>query len=596
MFKHNHSHRQPGLFGIDAQLTEPQRGRLLRTWGAAFYDLVFSRIDESIFEPLYMGGRGRPNAPVNALAAACVLMHHNGWTVDELREQVEFNLVTRKALGLDNLGDAPFCRATFFNFQSRMHMHFLRTGENLLGKLFDVLTARQLKELGVKTGVQRADSFQAMSNIAKLSRVQLLIEVLSRLHRRAAAEGLDPVSSVTAPHAAEPSRRQVYKLRGEDAPAKLLELSDAYAKAAAAVRSLSAERLDALAGVELEAFSRVFSEQFREVAGGLSPKKPVDVGSGSLQSPDDLDATYRVKSGKEFRGQVVSVAETADPGNAFNLVVDVAVAPNNVDDSRILAGRLEAMKAKTPDLAELHTDAGYASPGNDAAMEKLGVTHAETAVKGRKAMVPIHMDKNVLGGFDACCPRQAAVCRPCARGGWKAVFDRRACADCPMSADCPAPPDKAGDRVFRFDAARAAANERARNISKLPPERRTIRSNVEATMKEFTAGFNHKGKLRVRGAFACALYAFSTAVGINFGRIHRHLAAGDGGGRAPALGMVAGNMPEMRDQGDIVAKTQEKRTYAPIPARLNASVLANPSLWIEFMARSMLSNRLPAAA
>ena len=35
--------------------------------------------------------------------------------------------------------------------------------------------------------------------------------------------------------------------------------------------------------------------------------------------------------------------------------------------------------------------------------------------------------------------------------------------------------------------------------------------------------FNHKGKLRLRGKFKTILFAFAMSIGINFGRILRHL-------------------------------------------------------------------------
>ena len=62
----------------------------------------------------------------------------------------------------------------------------------------------------------------------------------------------------------------------------------------------------------------------------------------------------------------------------------------------------------------------------------------------------------------------------------------------------------------------------------IPNERRKIRPNIEATIKEFTKSFNHKGKLRYRGAFRTALYALGTTIGINFGRIYRYICIDNG--------------------------------------------------------------------
>jgi len=44
---------------------------------------------------------------------------------------------------------------------------------------------------------------------------------------------------------------------------------------------------------------------------------------------------------------------------------------------------------------------------------------------------------------------------------------------------------------------------------------------VEATVKEFSGVFNHKGKLPYRGAFRTQVYAYCMAIGVNFGRVAR---------------------------------------------------------------------------
>ena len=73
-------------------------------------------------------------------------------------------------------------------------------------------------------------------------------------------------------------------------------------------------------------------------------------------------------------------------------------------------------------------------------------------------------------------------------------------------------------RTFYFSHADYLANRRRNALWEIPPERRKIRANVEATVKEFYKPLNHKGKLPYRGRFRTELYAFSMAIAINFGR------------------------------------------------------------------------------
>ena len=65
-------------------------------------------------------------------------------------------------------------------------------------------------------------------------------------------------------------------------------------------------------------------------------------------------------------------------------------------------------------------------------------------------------------------------------------------------------------------------NQRNKNIQKIPKERRKIRPNVEATMKEFKVK-TKAGKIKVRGMFKASIFAFAMGISINFGRIYRYL-------------------------------------------------------------------------
>ena len=69
------------------------------------------------------------------------------------------------------------------------------------------------------------------------------------------------------------------------------------------------------------------------------------------------------------------------------MIDDIAINPNNVDDSIILTNRIEIIAQKTPDLDELHNDGGYVSEDNDIKLEKLEITQITTAVRGRESEI-----------------------------------------------------------------------------------------------------------------------------------------------------------------------------------------------------------------
>jgi len=67
------------------------------------------------------------------------------------------------------------------------------------------------------------------------------------------------------------------------------------------------------------------------------------------------------------------------------LITDIAVNPNNIDDTQILHNRIDKIKEKTPELNEMHTDGGYGSEDNDKKFEALKITQITTAVRGRES-------------------------------------------------------------------------------------------------------------------------------------------------------------------------------------------------------------------
>ena len=516
MFRKNTSHLQSSLFGITSQLPEAKLEKLKTSKEYDFYRLIFCKIKEEDFAVLYSEACSRPNAPVNALVSSILLMQSNSWTVEQLFDRIDFDLLIRTALGLDTLDQSLFCPATFYNFQNKMLDHFLQTGVNLLESVFDHLTQEQLKILKIKTDIQRSDSFLAMSNIRSYSRIQLLVEVLIRLHRILSDEDKKHFQEALKPYVSQSSSQYVYTLKRSDMPHTLETLGQLYHRLYEALK-------DTYSDVEVfSIFQRVYTEHFTVVEEKVQVKPSQELSSGSLQSPDDVDATYRTKRGKSSKGQSINVTETAHPDNELNLINDVAVFPNNTDDSKILNQRLDPIKEKTPDLNEMHTDGAYGSEANDQKMEQLNVTHVQTAVRGCKPTVKMAIEQTSEDQYTVSCPHQCVDSQQTSKR-YKACFDARICEQCPHSEKCPAKVQKQG-RVYYFDRSDYLLYQRGKNIELLPVERRALRPNVEATVKEFTKSLNHKGKLKVRGLFKTMLYAYGMAISINFGRIHRYLA------------------------------------------------------------------------
>ena len=355
MFKKNTKHLQSDIFGLFNSLPSKMQEKIKQSEEYHFYELIFTKIDEQIFSVLYSDKKSRPNSSINAMVASLILMSRRQWTYEELFKQIQFNILVRVALGLDSIDEMPFSPATLFNFQNRVNDHFIHSGENLLEQVFDNLTAGQLKALKLKTNIQRTDSFAAASNIRNYSRLQLLVELIIRIWRILSDEHKEQFSSHFENYTGKTSGQYIYSLSSADFPNELEKIGRLYHWIDNNLKPSHAEH------DIFRTFERVYNEHFCLIGDKISVKGNDELTSSSLQSPDDLDAAYRLKNNEVTKGQSINVTETAHPDNPINLVNDVDVNPVNKDDSVVLNKRIDKIKDKTPDLDELHFDGAYGS-------------------------------------------------------------------------------------------------------------------------------------------------------------------------------------------------------------------------------------------
>jgi len=513
MFKSN---SQPGLFSFETELCKMQQDLLGNSREKWFYNLILRNINENNFKPLYSKKASRPNTAVNILVSALILKELKGISYDELMESVMFDLRYKVALGLDSIDEVPFSRGTVFNFQNRILEHEQQTGINLIEQVFDNLTAQQIKQLSLKADIQRTDSTLISSNIRKYSRIQLLIEVLIRLERILNETDKQSIGEQLKAYLETGSGKYVYGLKSDELPRELEKLGKVYYAVHAEINGEEKYQCKK----EFVNFERVYKEHFVVVNQEISSRPVEELNSGILQSRDDQDATYRKKKEQQSKGYTINGTETANPANAVQLITDIAVNPNNIDDTQILNGRIDKIVEKTPELNEIHTDGGYGSEDNDKKLEGLKITQITTAVRGRESEIEkkikqISQDPDV---YEVGCPSQIATSVP-TKQRYKVRFDTDTCKDCPLKENCQIFKNKGR---YYFNHEDYLLGKRNSNIRNIPKERRKIRPNVEALMKEFKAR-TRNGKTKVRGQFKTSLFAFNAGIAINFGRIYRYI-------------------------------------------------------------------------
>lgn len=524
MFVPNDKHRQLDMFASVTALPEDELNLLEQSWAGTFYREVFCRIDEQLFAMLYSNEPSRPNVSVNVLVALEVLKASLGWSDEELIQAFYFNLQVRYAVGLRTLGDGHFELRTLYNFRHRLSQHMQQTGRNLIEQAFEHLTEEQCVAIGLKTSKMRMDSTYVASNIREYSRLQLLVEVIQRVYRMLSEVDQARYAIDFADYIRGSSGQYVYRVRSEEGESHLQRLGQLMQRLSVTLAGLYSEQ------PAYQMLVRVFGEHFRVADCGLRLKTGQELSASSLNSPDDVEATFRRKNQQKHLGYVANVTETCDGDNPMQLIVKVQTEANVTDDTTLLAATLSDLKNRF-EVEEIYTDGGYNNETTGQLVAELEISHIQTALRGHSAAgLSLHtfqIDTTDAGQPELMtCPHgQAAqvVNRPHDR--FTVAFDAKQCQTCPERERCPTKQLKSKPlRKLYFRAHDLEIAHRRQRIEQDGDTIRRIRLVVESTIAAIKGPFRC-GKLPVRGKFRVACLLIGSAMMVNLRRIHRHLTA-----------------------------------------------------------------------
>ncbi len=314
MFRKKDSQRT--LFESRNLVPAAKRRRLQASWAETFRTRALPLIDEAQFASLYCDDNGRPNQPVATVLGVLLLKEMFALTDVEALEQLEFSLLWQHALELTP-DEAHLAQKTLHNFRARLLAH------DRGRQAFEATTDGILQALGTKVTRQRLDSTHVLSNIAVLSRLGLLCETLRHFLKTLAAEHPRLYGRVS-------KRLRERYLKEDGSATAYQDAPSGTGKRRLPVCARDLYRLHQLcagtAAEGLESYAllqRLLAEQCEVIADKQHPstedddageggvpvalKAPEKVGSDSLQSPYDAEATYHGRKGK---GYEVQIAET----------------------------------------------------------------------------------------------------------------------------------------------------------------------------------------------------------------------------------------------------------------------------------------------
>ncbi|MEA1910477.1 MAG: transposase [Spirochaetota bacterium] len=527
MFQQNTKHQQRKMFTAVDQLPKTARKLLEGSWAQTFYDEYFCRIDETVFSVLYSDKKSRPNTPVNILMGFETLKSGFGWSDEELYNHFLFDLQVRYALGLQDFDEEYFDLRTIYYFRGALCEYERKHNDNLIQKATEKITDKQIEKFKIKTGLQRMDSTQIQSNIQNMSRIQLLVEIIHRIHRILFDEDKEKYKDRFSNYIKEDALHFVYRLKRDEAKTRLEEIGEDLAYF---VGEFKPRYHIHSAYKNLE---RVFKEHYRFEEKKIVVKKGKELNGATLQSPDDTRATYRKKNGEGAKGYVANITETCDADNSLQLITNVNLEPNITDDQKLMADDLDNLAPRT-DIGEIVTDAGYIGRAGSEATEKHDIKHSVTALKGRKrdedkfGLDDFKIEKDEEGlPVNIECPNGiTGEIKQGKPGRYSAGFDSSTCEACPFKDKCFAKKLKKKDlSIIRFtdDNIRVALQRQQFEENK---DNLNIRASVESTVRSVIHPFGgHLCKLPVRGIERIKTMTILSAAMVNIRRITGYLSS-----------------------------------------------------------------------
>ena len=482
-------------------------------WHNVFFNLVTTKIDEDVFSVLFKAGKmGAPTASVRILVAMSILKEGFGCSDEDLFEKVEFDLLVRKALGLNKIEDVPPSLDTYYLFNRRLCDYAERTGDDLMEKCFEKVTGVQIKKFNISGKSVRMDSKLIGSNIARYSRYEIVLRTLQKtLSNEVNMKALNPaLRERVTPLMEEKGSHTVYTSDRESLSKKIEVLGHV-------VYNVLKRLKDSAPGYAL--LHRVFHEQFRVEAGAVILRDKKEIKSDSVQNPNDPDANYRNKGDQKVQGYSVNITETVEddkPSLITSVQVEGATA-SDCDYVKEAVAKTERVAGET--VVNLYADGAYQSPEN----RKFAEEHTSTEggsmkIKtGRMQGGARSILKEIIGSNDI-----------------EVIDTRTGEVHCGIYINTT---EKRGRRwrikvgegdwrtkPFRyFEEKDLAASLLRQEIESLPIEEQHKRNNVEACMFQYSF-HTRNNKTRYRGLRKHRLQAIRRCAWINMRRLAIYIA------------------------------------------------------------------------
>ena len=487
------------------------------------------------FAPLF-SHTGQPAVPPWRLALITLMQFRENLSDRQASESVRSRIDWKYLLGLE-LTDAGFDHSVLSEFRRRL----------ISGKAEHLLLDRLLEQcqtLGLikARGKQRTDSTRVVASIRQLNRLELVAETL-----RAALNELATIDPFWVKLIAPQEWYKRYGQRIEDYRLpKTLAKRDAYAQQVGSDGSYLLDCLtqpdvptqwQQLASIEALriTWQRHYERNSSESVDGYQvhwkSKKELEHTPQAIESPYDIEARYRYRSGVSWTGYIVHQSETCED-DAAHLITHVMTTDATVHEAQCTEEIHQALIEKQLSPREHFVDSAYVD--------------AQLLVKSQQQDIELvgptqlncSWQKRTEGAFDltqfevnwsekqVICPngKSSALWKEYVNSKGRPYITVRFrapdCDACPLRSQCTKAKPHVGRSIRLMPQVEYEALKRAReaHASPIGQERYKRRAGIEGTISQGVRGFGLR-RSRYRGLAKTHLQNLAIAAAVNIDRL-----------------------------------------------------------------------------
>jgi len=255
--------------------------------------------------------------------------------------------------------------------------------------------------------------------------------------------------------------------------------------------------------------SSLYSEQytFEEGDDNIILKPSKDISSDSIQSPHDLDCSYRKKGDKKLSGYSVNLTETVSD-SGLDLILDVGLERASFSDTDFLAAsvcNVDNLLEEDNKIKEVYTDGAYHSEDNDSFCETNKIKHIHTGMQGSR------------GHYEFLWSDDGILFVKNLHSGLSYIGEEYLSSNGELKYKI-----KEDSKYHYFSNKQIDCYFKRLEIEHLPNEVRNRRNNVEASIFQL-AYFCRKDKVKYRGILRVKLWAIARCMWINLVRIKNYM-------------------------------------------------------------------------